>query len=146
MPTDMLANPRLPEDRPGQEAPEVTPPRVYRHCLEAAVTPLEEAKAHLAAGPLFFACRFCEYTKVGGTRRTQTIRLQDLKFRKGKRVLRHLSRFLHLADTTSITFHLQKNDKKGETVTMHRTSESQLNPVTNWAFIVRRIMKIEGWN
>eukprot|EP00957_Ditylum_brightwellii_P210581 15365137-Ditylum_brightwellii.AAC.1 len=67
----------------------------------------------------------------------------DIQFRKGCKWLNHSSRVLHLAELVSITFHLKKREKeRGEAITMHRTRDSQLNPIIHWSYLVRRVQKI----
>eukprot|EP00957_Ditylum_brightwellii_P032929 2496955-Ditylum_brightwellii.AAC.1 len=64
----------------------------------------------------------------------------DVRFQLGKAWLHQNSPHLHVVDSVSVTFNLQKREKeRGEIVTMHRTRDSQLNPVTYRAFTVRRI-------
>lgn len=92
----------------------------------------------MVAGALFFAMQSCEYTEVRRTRRTRKIRIRCIEFRKGKARLRNDSPFLHLGNMVSISFFLQKSDKKGEVVTMHGMSDTQLNPVIHWILTVRR--------
>eukprot|EP00957_Ditylum_brightwellii_P074869 5690476-Ditylum_brightwellii.AAC.1 len=91
----------------------------------------EKAKAHLLAGAFFFAMKSCKYSKSGGNikRRTITVRVKDVCFRMGKKWLLNGSPSLHIADLLSISFHLQKQEKeRGETVTMYRARDCQLNP------------------
>lgn len=125
------------------------PVSVYRFILRHARSPKMKAKAHLLAGALFFAMRSCEYSKAGNRdddRRTITVRLKDVKFHRRRSLIPHSSRFLHTADSVSITFLLQKRDNEiGETVTMHRTRDAELNPVLHWAYTIRRVRRIEGW-
>ena len=99
--------------------------------------------AHLINGVFFFACRSCEYSKVSGTRKTKIITIRNIKFRKGHRLVKHKPQ-LHTADSVSITFVSQKNDKDYETVTQHKNSQLIQNPVTLWAAIVNRITNIPG--
>eukprot|EP00957_Ditylum_brightwellii_P075786 5760130-Ditylum_brightwellii.AAC.1 len=105
-------------------------------------------KSSSVGSGFLFAMRSCEYSKPDGSeeKRTITIRLQDIPYRLGKKWLPYTSPSLHIADSVSVLFHLQKSEKeRGENVTMHRTRDSQLNPVVHWAFTVRRVMKIKSF-
>jgi hypothetical protein len=109
---------------------------------------LERPVAHLAIFLVFhqlmlmgffFAMRSCENVKVSGERRTHPIRKRNMVFRKGGRILPHLSPRLHLADTISITFEYQKRDKRNNTVTQWRTGNSTYCPLVVSAAVVRRL-------
>lgn len=101
----------------------------------------------LACGALFFGMRSCEYSKVEGTRKTKIIRICDLTFRFGKRVIPIRRGSLHLlkhASSISVTFRSQKSDENFQTVTMFDTVESDLSPTKAWAAVVVRILSYPG--
>jgi hypothetical protein len=107
-----------------------------------AVTLTDIAAADLAMGAFFFACRSCEYSHVTGPRRTKPIRVGDVQFRLGRKILLHSSLDLHLADTVSLTFRDQKNRSKFATRTSWKTQDPLACPVATWAAIVRRVRSI----
>ena len=100
--------------------------------------------AQLCIGALFFAMRSCEYTKVTGARRTNTLTLGDIRFYRHRRLLPITDPNLHLADTVSITFRYQKRDQRDDTITQHRTLDPILCPVKAWAYTVRRLLQLPG--
>jgi len=109
---------------------------------------LERPVAHLAIFIVFhqlmllgffFAMRSCENVKVPGERRTHPIRKRNMVFRKGGRILPHLSPRLRLADSIAITFEYQKRDERNDTVTQWRTGNSTYCPVVVSAAVVRRL-------
>ena len=106
-------------------------------------TDLDKAVSTLVCGALFFGMRSCEYLKVPGgaeTRQTKKIKLGNIVFRLGRRVIPHNSTLhaLQQADTVSITFENQKNGEKMETVTQHRT-DIDMCPIRFWAATAHRI-------
>ena len=122
--------------------------------LAAVVSIVESAKAtethravgQLVVGAFFFAMRACEFSDVGGPRRTKIITVGDVEFRRdGRRVEHDRADEMEAADTVSITFRTQKNGERGTTVTQHRTTRSQtgeapkLCPVIAFARLVSRV-------
>ena len=59
--------------------------------LELAVSERDEAIAWLLIGALFFAMRSCEYLEVAPekTKRKKIIRVGNVVFKKGNRVIQH---------------------------------------------------------
>ncbi len=92
--------------------------------------------------------RSCEYSKVPKEeqRQTKLLCLRNITFIKGGDTLSHTSPGLNLADCVSITFECQKNERKEDTVTQWRTSDTSLCPVKLWASVVTRILSYEGTN
>ena len=129
---------------PGVKHEKALPISFYRKIHSSAVTEFDRGVAHLCSGALFFAMRSCEYTKVNGTRRTQTITLSDIRFFLGNEELSHYDPRLHLATTVSITFRYQKRDQRDDTITHHRNLDPLMCPVKSWAFTVRRLIKLPG--
>jgi hypothetical protein len=109
-----------------------------------ASSELEHHTADLALGAFFFACRSCEYLKVKGARRTKTLRVVDIQFRRGRQVLAHDSPSLHLADTVTVTFQDQKNRAKAASRTAWKTSNPLACPVVAFASAVRRARALSG--
>jgi len=120
---------------------------VFRFILHNAQNSSLKAKAHLTAGALFFSMSSYEYTEAGPNdreRRTITIWVKDVKFYRGRKLHSHRDKHLDLADSVSITFHLQRRENEiGETINMHRTPNPQLKPVLHWAYTTRRGIKIK---
>ena len=108
------------------------------------------AISQLIIGAFFFACRSCEYLRVTNPAgmRTKQLTLSNIAFFKNGTRLHHIAdaQQLHSADSVSITFETQKNDRKFDTVTQWRTSHNFLCPVKQWASIVTRIYSYNGTN
>jgi hypothetical protein len=119
---------------------------VLKELTKMIATESQRARAQLAIGAIFFACRSCEYLKVPQSekRRTDVLRLRCLRFFHNGRETPHLSPSLHLADSVSITFEWQKKDERNDTVTHLRSGDAILCPVRQWAAIVRRIRAYPG--
>ena len=107
------------------------------------------AIAQLCTAAIFFAMRSCEYLRTNipeEKRRTNILRLRDLRFFKKGRQLKHSNPHLALADTVTVTFEFQKSDERHESVTMHRSGDNLLCPVRSLAAISRRILSYPGTN
>jgi hypothetical protein len=88
----------------------------------------------------FFAMRSCEYLKIPkGERRTKTLCLDNLAFRKNKKFLSHDDPNLHLADSVTVTFVLQKKAITHDQVTHSRSGDDEACPVVAAAAIVKRL-------
>ncbi len=121
----------------GQKA---VPASVIRKVIESASTPLDEHIADLIGAAYFFACRSCEYSETSGDRKTNIIEVGNLQFFKGKRELDHSDPLLEFADVVAVTFVLQKNNTKYETINQQATKDpGGLCPVQRWARIVQRV-------
>ena len=109
-------------------------------------TESQRAISQLTIGAFFFACRSCEYLKVPKQDQHQTkqLTLGNIAFSKDGNVILHSNPNLHLADSVSLTFESQKNDKKSETITQWNTDHTFLCPVKQWAAIVKRIGSYPG--
>ena len=86
--------------------------------------------------------RSCEYVSVGcsNERKTRPIRVKDIVFRIGNRVIPHDKDEIWLAESVSIDFGEQKSDIKDETVTQDANFQPDgLDPVPLWAKTVTRI-------
>lgn len=102
----------------------------------------------LANGAFFFAMRSCEYLSVSQAekRRTDIIRLNNIRFFRAGVEMSHINPNLTSADSVSITFEWQKKDERSETVTHLSTDHPLLSPPKLWATIVRRIRSYHGSN
>jgi hypothetical protein len=111
-------------------------------------TEQQRATQQAIVGAFFFACRSCEYVKVSQAekRRTDILRLRNLRFFRNGKELGHDSPLLEYADCVSITFEWQKNDKRMDTVTQMASGDEHLCPVRAWAALVRRIRGYAGAN
>jgi hypothetical protein len=110
------------------------------------VTNLDKAIVQLTIGAVFFACRSCEYSKVPRREQKQTklLCLKNIRFFKDGHLLLASSDNLELVDTVAITFKIQKNDMKHETVIHGWTDDANLCPVLQWARLVHRIWTYPG--
>ena len=92
--------------------------------------------------------RSCEYLKVpqAEKRRTDILRLRNVRFIKDGKALPHDSDFLHLADCVAVTFEMQKKDEKSDTVHHKATDNANMCPVRAAAAIVRRIRNYKDIN
>ena len=111
---------------------------ITRQCSDPGLKAFHEL-IHLA---FFFAMRSCEYLEVKGERRSDPIRLRNLVFRKGNRIVPHDHPLLANADTVTVTFEFQKKDLRDDPVTQSRTSDAFLCPVRAAATIVRRLQSL----
>jgi hypothetical protein len=109
-------------------------------------TETETALAQLTVGAYFFACRSCEYLKVpqDEKRRTDILKLRNIRFFKDGRQVHAPSPELRTADSVSLTFEMQKNQEKHDTVTHGATGHEFLCPVKQWAAVVNRIWSYPG--
>ena len=100
----------------------------------------------LAGSAFFFAKRSCEYLKVPQSekRRTDILRMRNIRFFKDGRLLRHDNQRLEYADCVSKTFERQKKEGRMDTVTQLATGDAELCPVRLDAALVRRIRKYPG--
>lgn len=127
-------------DKPVKHQPAI-PPEVFRQLLRLAQTPRERTRAYLLAAAVFFCLRSCEYTKTPKheEQKTHPICPTDITFRKNGEELSHDHPRLHLADTITITFRLQKAEYYYESVTQYRTEDPELCPIRCWAAVLRRL-------
>ena len=100
----------------------------------------------LAISAFFFACRSCEYLKVPAAekKKTDILKLKDIRFSKNGRKLSHADPHLEHADIVSLNFANQKNGIKDDLVTRQRTGDTLFCPVRVFAKIVKRIRNYAG--
>ena len=112
---------------------------------KASSSPLDLAIARLAIGAYVFAMRSCEYSKTCSdeeSKRTKVLRIRNIRFFLGSRLLSHLDRRIFIADYVNITFEWQKNDERDESISMHRYQKAkprEFDPVFIWATIVTNV-------
>jgi hypothetical protein len=82
------------------------------------VTELDIALGQLTIGAALFACCSCKYLTVPKReeRRTKILCLQNIRFFKDGHLIPAPSAILESADSVAITFKMQKNDSKFNTV------------------------------
>ena len=124
------------------------PACALREMAKLSITETQRATSQLAIGAFFFACRSCEYLKVpqAQKRRTDILRLRNLRFFKDGRLMKQNDPFLEYADCVSITFDWQKKDERMDTVTQMFSNDMTLCPVRQWAALVRRALRYPGVN
>ena len=105
------------------------------------VTELDIALGQLTIGAAFFACCFFEYSTVPKReeKRTKLLYLQSIRFFKDGHLIPVPSDSLELADSIAVTFKIQKNDNKHDTVIHGWTDYANLCPILQWACLVNWI-------
>ncbi|KAI2510458.1 hypothetical protein MHU86_3878 [Fragilaria crotonensis] len=123
------------------------PAAVVEVVAQVKTTETHRAIGQLVTGAFFFAMRSCEYSEASGSRRTKTVQIGDIIFRRGGDTIESsIESVLATADTVSITYRTQKNGDRGVTVTQHRTRANPgtgLCPVRALAGLVSRISAYE---
>jgi hypothetical protein len=97
---------------------------------------------------IFFAMQSCKYLKVTQAEKQQTniLRLCNLQFFKNGKLSEHNNPHLEFSDCISITFEMQKKDKKNNTVIQMASGDINMCPVRMAAAIVQRIQSYRGAN
>jgi hypothetical protein len=106
---------------------------------KSQVTKLDIAFGQLTIGAAFFTCRFCKYLTVPKReeRPIKLLCLQNIRFFKDGHLIPAPTADLESADSVAITFEMQKNDSKFDTVIHGRTDDPVLYPVLQWAQLVK---------
>ena len=119
--------------------------KVLRKMWELASSKRDEATAWLLIGAIFFAMRSCEYLATASeeSKRTKVIRVKNITFKKGSKIVKHDDPNLDKSDLVRIRFEYQKNDKRDICVHMFRSGDKILCPVIAWAATVKRIRNIK---
>ena len=101
-----------PETRQSQAIPAAA---VVARVAAADATELHQAISQLVVGAFFFAMRACAFSEVNGPRRTWTVTVGDVEFRRdGRKIESDDEAEMAAADTVlSLTFRTQKNGEKG---------------------------------
>ena len=120
------------------------PVDVIRKLALNQTTETTQATAQLIIGAFFFACRSCEYLKVSRPGRTKQLKIRNIQFARNGTIIPNTSPSLNEADCVSITFEMQKNDMKNETVMQWATNDPIMCPVGAWSGIVSRILSYKG--
>jgi hypothetical protein len=92
---------------------------------------LQQAIGQLTTLAIFFAMRSCKYLKVtqAEKQRTKILRLRNLRFFKNGKLVEHDDPHLEFSDCISITFKMQKKDKKNDTITQMASGDVNMCPV-----------------
>ena len=77
-------------------------------------------------------------------KRTKLLCLCNIRLFKDGRLLSTPSDDLEFADSVAVTFEMQKNKMKHETIIHGRTDDPVLCPVKQWARLVNRIWSYQG--
>jgi hypothetical protein len=114
--------------------------------LHLANSKRDLAVSLLVIGALFFAMRSCEYLKTAAEekKRTKIIRIGNITFKKGNKIIDHSDPELSSSDLVRIRFVFQKNDKRDVCIHMFRSGDKELCPVIAWAHTIQRVRKIQG--
>jgi hypothetical protein len=133
-------------DDPQQKQQKALPFIVLNKLAKQQVTELDIALSQLTIGAAFFACRSCEYSIIPKTeeRRTKLLCLRNIRFFKDGHLISAPLASLELTDSVTITFEMQKNDDKFETVIYGWTDDPVLCPVLQWARLANCIWSYEG--
>jgi hypothetical protein len=107
---------------------------------------LKRTTAQLATIAILFAMCSSEYLKVqkADQQRAEPIRLRNILFFKGSKLLKHNHQELEFADCIALTFEHQKKDEKMDTVLLMVSKDLLLCPARAAAAIARQIMKYPG--
>jgi hypothetical protein len=77
-------------------------------------------------------------------KRTKLLCLQNIRFFTDRQLLLAPLDNLEFADSVAMTFEMQRNDQKHDTVIHSRTDDPILRPVLQWAHLVNRIWTYPG--
>ena len=78
---------------------------MFHDLYNTKFTPLDEAMGELSCGVFFFGMGSCEYLTVTGTRKTECLRLRNVRFSKNDVELKdRRNPNIQFADTVSLTF------------------------------------------
>ena len=75
--------------------------------------------------------RSCEYSTTSGKKKTKKLTVNDTYFYTGRKEIKKTKENLHLlhtATSVSVTFTLQKNNQRYDTITQHRSGH-EIDPV-----------------
>jgi len=99
----------------------------------------DKALCKLFIGAFFFAMHSCEYIHVSRYRKTKFLKVDNIRFFRGNRIIPHSDSDLHKAECVAITFELQKYDTKCDIITQHRSGDKLMCPVLIWCSIIHRL-------
>jgi len=133
-------------DDPKEVQQKALPFIVLEELAKRQVSELDRGVSQLTICAGFFACPSCEYLKVPRRemKRTKLLCLRNIRFFKDGRLLFTPSANLEFADSVAVTFEMQKNEQKHETIIHSRTDDPVLCPVKQWALLVNRTWSYQG--
>ena len=133
-------------DDPNPKQQKAIPVCVLSEIALKRATETQKAISQLSIVAFFYAMRSCEYLKVpqAEKRRTDVLRLRNVRFFKKGRELDHNNPWLEYAECVSITFEWQKKDERMDTVTQMASGDVLLCPVRQMAAAIRRIRGYPG--
>lgn len=116
--------------------------KVFRKIRAPRSNPILHAIGELVNGAVHFAMRACEYTlSADPAPLTMLLTIRDIVFLKNGRPTTNRAE----ADHVMITFRMQKNGEKEESIVRKRSAVSpEFCPVQIWAGIVDRILSYPG--
>ncbi len=120
---------------PQQKQQQALPFIVFNKLAKRQVTELDIALGQLTIRAAFFTCHSYEYLTVPKReeRCTKLLYLQNIRFFKDRHLILAPSVDLESADSIAITFEMQKNDSKFDTVIHGWRDDPVLCPVLQWA-------------
>ena len=77
-------------------------------------------------------------------KRTKLLCLRNIRFFKDGHLLSTPSANLEFADSVAVTFEMQENEQKHETIIHGQTDDPFLCPVKQWALLINRIWSYQG--
>jgi hypothetical protein len=133
-------------DDPKEVQQKALPFIVLEELAKRRVSELDKGVSQLTICGGFFACRSCEYLKLPRRemKRTKQLCLRNIRFFLDGRLLSTPSANLEFAESVAVTFEMQKNEQKHETIIHGRTDDPVLCPVKQWAHLVNRIWSYQG--
>jgi hypothetical protein len=111
------------------------------------MTETQQGTTQLIVGDFFFACHSCKYLQVKNPedKQTKILTLEYIAFYQNDIKLPHLqASALSSTNQVLITFVVQKNGRKDNTITQWRTNDRVLCPVIQWAALVQCISNYPG--
>jgi hypothetical protein len=114
---------------------------VFDELAKRQVTELDRANVQLTISAAFFACHSYKYLKVPwwDMKCTKLLCLRNIRFFKEGHLISAPSNSLELVNSVAVTFEMQKNVNKHDTVIHGWTDVANLCPVLQWACLVNRI-------
>ena len=111
-------------------------------------TELQTASTQLIIGAFFFVCRSCEYLKVPNAKdkKTKCLTLQHIAFHLNDTLIPYTLPLIAAANNIAISFEMQKNGRKLNTITQWATQHGTLCPITQLAALMCRICAYPGIN
>eukprot|EP00978_Attheya_sp_CCMP212_P004474 scaffold9753_cov35-Attheya_sp.AAC.2 len=132
---------------PAVKQQKAIPVCVVRQVGQSRASLKDIAAGQLSPGAFYFAMRSCKYLKVTAkieNRQTKLLCIRNIRFFNRNCLVEHDDPRLCMSLSVSITFEFQKNDKRNDTVTMHRAGDAYMCPVVAWAAVVQRILSYPG--